>query len=285
MTNHPFESTGMVTNPGKVNRNIKLVSDYAKAQNITTEQAIRDLEKTYGEGLTTFKPILPVTEKADTFVDKMKKSGFGSHMGGAELFEQEYDPKLKRLVGKNRSTGLMRAIGGTADLLGLTDFDERGGGFLGMGDVSTRGFGKRPTDFELPTTVRKTLQDKIDIAQGSTNPYGDIDALVDANLKYQREMDKISRKGRAVDNAMEIANIQAQLPMYANYFKNLSTFKQQQLLDSEFAMQGMPKQEEERKRSSAERFAGEAIAIGNQYGKAVEGAKAGIRNPTATFSV
>ena len=52
-------------------------------------------------------------------------------------------------------------------------------------------------------------------------------------------MDKISRKGRVVDNAMEIANIQAQLPMYANYFKDLSTFKQQQILDSEFAKQKM----------------------------------------------
>ena len=98
-------------------------------------------------------------------------------------------------------------------------------------------------------------------------------------------MDKISRKGRVVDNAMEIANIQAQLPMYANYFKNLSTFKQQQLLDAEFAKQKMPDASEARKLSSATRFAGEATAIGNQYGKAVEGAKAGIRNPTATFSV
>jgi len=39
MTNHPFESTGMVTDPGKVTRNLKLVSDYAKAQNIPLSAA------------------------------------------------------------------------------------------------------------------------------------------------------------------------------------------------------------------------------------------------------
>ena len=48
MTNHPFESTGMVTDPGKVTRNLKLVSDYAKAQNIPLPAAIKDLERTDG---------------------------------------------------------------------------------------------------------------------------------------------------------------------------------------------------------------------------------------------
>ena len=37
----------MVTDPGKVKRNLKLVSDYADAQNITDEQAIKDLGKRY----------------------------------------------------------------------------------------------------------------------------------------------------------------------------------------------------------------------------------------------
>ena len=283
----------MVTDPGKVKRNLKLVSDYADAQNITDEQAIKDLGKRYD--LSTFKAVVPTSKKADTFVEKMKKTavsvpgpflGMTPQIGGAEFFEQEFDPKLNRLVAKDRPTGPARVVAGILDLPGLTDFDKRGGGFLGLGNQSLRGFGKKPTDYELPTTVKATLEQQIgDASDGGNNPYGDIDALVDANLRYQREMDKISRKGRVVDNAMEIANIQAQLPMYANYFKDLSTFKQQQLLDSEFAKQKMPDASEARKLSSATRFAGEATAIANQYGKAVEGAKAGIRNPTATFSV
>ena len=47
MTNHPFESTGMVTDPGKVTRNLKLVSDYAKKQNITTEQSNKGFRKSW----------------------------------------------------------------------------------------------------------------------------------------------------------------------------------------------------------------------------------------------
>ena len=279
MTNHPFESKGMVTDPGKVRRDLNLVSDYAKIQNIPLPTAVKDLERTYGKGLETFKPVIPEVQQSTR--GKVAQFLFGNPGAEQELVDG-------KLMAKNRQKGLGRFTSGLSDALtlNLTDFDQRGGGFLGLKDINPlSGLGGKPTDYELPTTVRKTLQDKIDIAQGSTNPYGDIDALVDANLRFQRGMDKISRKGRVIDNAMEIANIQAQLPLYANYFKDLSTFKQQQLLDAEFAKQKMPDASEARKLSSATRFAGEATAIGNQYGKAVEGAKAGIRNPTATFSV
>ena len=103
----------MVTDPGKVTRNLKLVSDYAKKQNITTEQAIKDLENR-GQDLSTYKAILPTTKKTDTFLDYMKKRGGLSvgiplQIGGAEYFEQEYDPNLGRLVGKNRPTGFKLA--------------------------------------------------------------------------------------------------------------------------------------------------------------------------------
>ena len=280
MTNHPFESKGMVTDPGKVRRDLNLVSDYAKIQNIPLPTAVKDLERTYGKGLETFKPVIPEVQQSTR--GKVAQFLFGNPGAEQELVDG-------KLMAKNRQKGLGRFTSGLSDALtlNLTDFDQRGGGFLGLKDINPlSGLGGKPTDYELPTTVKKTLQDRIsDTLDGGDNPYGDIDALVDANLRYQREMDKISRKGRFVDNAMEIANIQAQLPLYANYFKDLSTFKQQQLLDAEFAKQKMPDASEARKLSSATRFAGEATAIGNQYGKAVEGAKAGIRNPTATFSV
>ena len=270
----------MVTDPGKVRRDLNLVSDYAKIQNIPLPTAVKDLERTYGKGLETFKPVIPEVQQSTR--GKVAQFLFGNPGAEQELVDG-------KLMAKNRQKGLGRFTSGLSDALtlNLTDFDQRGGGFLGLKDINPlSGLGGKPTDYELPTTVKKTLQDRIsDTLDGGDNPYGDIDALVDANLRYQREMDKISRKGRVVDNAMEIANIQAQLPLYANYFKDLSTFKQQQLLDAEFAKQKMPDASEARKLSSATRFAGEATAIGNQYGKAVEGAKAGIRNPTGTFSV
>ena len=123
MTNHPFESTGMVTNPGKVTRNLKLVSDYAKKQNITTEQAIKDLENR-GQDLSTYKAVLPTTKKAEGFVDRIKKGGlrigglpYPIQIGGAEMFDQEYDPKLGRLVGKDRPTGFMGGVASLGDFL------------------------------------------------------------------------------------------------------------------------------------------------------------------------
>ena len=67
--------------------------------------------------------------------------------------------------------------------------------------------------------------------------------------------------------------------------KDLNTFKQQQLFDSELVKQSMPDAREARKLSSASRFAGELGAVGDAYAKAVTGAQAGIRQPTATFSV
>ena len=73
--------------------------------------------------------------------------------------------------------------------------------------------------------------------------------------------------------------------MYANYFKDLSTFKQQQILDSELIKQSMPDARERRKLSSATRFAGELGAVAGAYGTEAVGSKAGIRQPTATFSV
>ena len=59
--------------------------------------------------LSTFKAVVPTSKKADTFVEKMKKMavsvpgpfGMTPQVGGAEFFEQEFDPKLNRLVAKD----------------------------------------------------------------------------------------------------------------------------------------------------------------------------------------
>ena len=55
----------MVTDPGKVRRDLNLVSDYAKIQNIPLPTAVKDLERTYGKGLETFKPVIPESYSGD----------------------------------------------------------------------------------------------------------------------------------------------------------------------------------------------------------------------------
>jgi hypothetical protein len=79
--------------------------------------------------------------------------------------------------------------------------------------------------------------------------------------------------------------MQAQLPIYEALAKRTSTFKQQQLLDSELIKQSMPDARERRKLSSASRMAGELGAVAGAYGLAGDVASRGIRQPTATFSV
>ena len=248
MTNHPFESTGMVTDPGKVTRNLKLVSDYAKKQNITTEQAIKDLENR-GQDLTTYKAVLPTTKKAEGFVDRIKKGGlrigglpYPIQIGGAEMFDQEYDPKLGRLVGKDRPTGFMGGVASVTDFLsgGLTDLDQKGGGLFGLGKQSLRGFGKQPKDFELPTTVQKLLQDEIDVAEGNTGSATDTKEALDALVDYKKRINPLERKDRIFDTGLEMAAQRAQLPFIVNQMKDLSTFKQRQLLDAEKIKQSFP---------------------------------------------
>ncbi len=79
--------------------------------------------------------------------------------------------------------------------------------------------------------------------------------------------------------------MRANLPYIEEFNKRLSTFKQQQLLESELAKQSMPDARERRRVASATRFAGELGAVADAYAKAGEVAAKGIRNPTATFSV
>jgi hypothetical protein len=142
-------------------------------------------------------------------------------------------------------------------------------------------------DFFLPKSLTDTLalKDKAKQEKENFDPYADLDKLKEFNLDLIREQDKISRKGRLADTTLEMAIMRANLPYIEEFNKRLSTFKQQQLLESELAKQSMPDARERRRVASATRFAGELGAVADAYAKAGEVAAKGIRNPTATFSV
>ena len=111
----------------------------------------------------------------------------------------------------------------------------------------------RPQDYYLPTSITDRLAeaDKVKTEKENFNPYANLDDLLDYELKYKKATDAMDRKGRAADVGMEMAAMRAQLPYIANYMKDLSTFKQAQLLDAERAKQGMAKQIQERLGQSA----------------------------------
>ena len=227
--------------------------------------------------LKDLNPIAPEYKKNKSTLEKVDEllMGFGSPaevVGG-------------KVVGKNRPTGLNRFTTGIMpyELLGFTDFDQRGTFF---GKHSKSGFGGRPENYELPKEFKDLLQQRDkDKEEASKDPLDNIDKIGDAYLKYVQKADSISRKGRVLDNSIELANMQAQLPIYEALAKRTSTFKQQQLLDSELIKQSMPDARERRKLSSASRMAGELGAVAGAYGLAGDVASRGIRQPTATFSV
>ena len=108
-------------------------------------------------------------------------------------------------------------------------------------------------NYYLPKGITERLAeaDKVKTEKENFNPYANLDDLLDYELRYKKATDAMDRKGRAADVGMEMAAMRAQLPYIANYMKDLSTFKQAQLLDAERAKQGMAKQIQERLGQSA----------------------------------
>ena len=262
----------------------QLVSELAEFLQIPQKAALA----TAG-GAENLIPVVPVAKKADTFVEKMKKMGLGlfpipAQIGGAEYSEQVYDPKLKRLVGKDRPTGALGALASFLDAktFGLTDFDQKGGGLLGMGAKSLRGFGGQPTDFELSKTIKDQL--KTEIEEGSKNPVESTKEAAEAIIDFNTKMAGINRKNKLIDTALESAVMRANMPFITNTLKDITAYKQQQLLDAEAIKQGMPNAVQTRLLAADTGFKQQADAIANQYLAAVEGAKGGVFPRNVSFS-
>ena len=267
MTNHPFESTGMVTDPGKVTRNLKLVSDFAKRENITNEAAIKRLEDG-GYDLSTFKAITP---KPKTTSSKVAQFLFGNPGKEQELVDG-------KLMSKMRQKGLGRFTSGLTDALtlNLTDFDQRGGGFLGLSDINPiSGLGGKPTDYELPTSVQKSLKDELDLAEGLSGSAAETKEALDAIVEANKKLNPLARQNRVFDVGLEMAAQRAQLPFIVNQMKDLSTFKQRQLLDAEKIKQSFPNAIQARLLTADQGFKTQADAIAGQTDAATRFAQAG----------
>ena len=265
--------------------------DYQKDLGLSEAGTIRELARG-GYNIQDFIPVAPVTERADTFREKLQKSGlsylpFPLQVGGAQFNEQVYDPKRGVFVGKNRPTGPLGAFASYIDGLtyGLTDFDQLGGGLLGS-KKSLRGFGGKPTDYELPTSLKETLamQDKAKKEKESKDPLDNIDKILKAEKDYQKEMAPFNRKQRILDSAMEFLNYTLTSPKIFKDLRRETDYAVRRGLQAELRRQSMPDAMQARTLASQQGFATEAEAIAKQQQAATELAKAGIRPSTATFS-
>ena len=257
--------------------------DYRKDQGLSRKGALKSLGNIK---LSDLEVIAPTLEQPKTILGKV-----GQFLGmGTDPNTTETEVIGGKVVGARRPDNIIsRPLAGLLDFttFGILDTDQRGGLFGGKHSGSGYG-GRQNLDYMLPKAIRDELA-KADEPKkedkGSTNPLDNLDKIVDAELKYKSAADRISRKGRMLDSALDFANLQAQMPFYMRQLKDASTFKQQQLLDSELIKQSMPDAREARKLSSASRFAGELASVADAYSKAGTVAQGGIRQPTATFSV
>ena len=282
MSKHDLKGvdTSKVGNNKYVNYTFK---DYMEDQGLSKKGALKSLGNIK---LSDLQVIAPTLEQPKTIGGKVAQFlGMGTDPNTTET-----EVIGGKVVGARRPDNIItRPLAGLLDFttFGILDTDQRGGLFGGKHSGSGYG-GRQDLDYMLPKAMRDQLA-KADKPKkedkGSTNALDNIKEIYKAQMDYERQMDPFNRKGRALDSAMEFANLRTQMPFYMNQLKDLTTFKQQQLLDSELVKQSMPDAREARKLSSASRFAGELGAIADAYSKAGTVAQGGIRQPTATFSV
>ena len=247
------------------NKNVDYTfKDYLEDTGFTRTGGIKDLAGA-GIFLNELEPITPEAQPAgatQSLSGKVAQFLFGSSGSGQELVGG-------KLVSTDRPLGLGRFTSGLADALSLnlTDFDKRGGGFLGLKDVNPlSGLGVKPEDFILPNSVKEIMDKRKESKddKGSTNPVDNIDKIVDAELRYKKGADTQSRKGRVLDNALDFLSMRLQTPFIMDTLKDASTFKQQQLLDAERIKQGLPNAQQLRMQAASNAFATEAAAIAAQ---------------------
>ena len=199
------------------------------------------------------------------------------------------------LVDKDRPKGPMGLAAGFMDLFDPeADRDKLGG----MGQILPDGTYAYnpvggleefdPTDVSKlllnPSQKRKAEQRYKQETVGMGTPTDTIDDAMKAYFDYKKKSDTQSRKGRVLDNALEFINMRMQMPAIKKDLKDLTTFKQQQLLDAEAIKQGLPNAVQARALAAGADFAQQAQAIASQQDAATRFAQVGLRQPTATFS-
>ena len=286
-----FDLKGLDTGKIGGNKGVDLTfKEYQKKYGLTDKGTKRDLEAR-GYFLDDLNPIITTQDKTENFLRDfaplISTAGIPAVIanqmkGNKPVDASDLEVVGGRLVGKDRPMGLRGGIASLIDAgtFGATDLDKMGGGALqGLltgSQQSMQGYGQKFTgDYELPKLLKEQL--KGDQDEGSKDPLDNIDKILEANKKYEMEMDSFRRKGRGLDSAMEFANLQAQMPFYMNQLKDLTTFKQRQLLDAEKIKQGLPNAQQARLLAADQGFAQQAGAIAGQQDAATRFAGLGMQ--------
>ena len=222
MSKHDLKGvdTRKVGNNKYVNYTFK---DYMEDQGLSRKGALKSLGPNVK--LSDLQVIAPTLEQPKTIGGKVAQFlGLGTDPNTTET-----EVIGGKVVGARRPDNIIsRPLAGLLDFttFGILDTDQRGGLFGGKHSGSGYG-GRQDLDYMLPKAMRDQLA-KADEPKkedkGSTDPIGDIKAIYKEQMEYEKAMDPFKRKGRALDSAMEFANLRTQMPFYMNQLKDLTTF-------------------------------------------------------------
>ena len=250
--------------------------DFKKDRNLSDAGAIRELEA-QNIFLTDLEPIAPKIKQPKNILERVDQLLLG--------YNQPTEIVGGKVVGKNRPTGLDRFTMGIMpyELLGFTDFDQRGNLF-GKNELS--GYGGVPTNYELPKSFKESLalQDKAKKEKESKDPLDNIDKIIKAEKDYEKEMAPFRRGQRIQDAALEFLNYALTSPKIFKDLRRETDYAVRRGLQAELRRQSMPDAVQARMLAGSQGFATEAEAMAKQQEAATELAKAGIRPSTATFS-
>ena len=269
--------TSKIGNNKYVNYTLK---DFEEDQGVSRAGALELLGGVKLEGL---KPIAPTLKKPETIREKIR-SFLGKGPRGTET-----ELVGGKVVGKDRPDNIItRPLAGLIDFatFGVLDLDQRGNLFGGTHSVSGYGGGQE-LDYQLPKVIKDQLakaDEKSKVDEGSQNPVDNLMDVVKAQTEYEKIMDAHDRKGKILDAAIESANMRANMPFITNTMKDLSTFKQRQLLDAEKIKQALPNAQQARLLAADQGFKTQADAIANQQDAATRFAAVGMLPRSISFS-
>ena len=252
------------------------LEDFMKDRDLSRQGAIRDLEAR-DIFLTDLEPIAPKIKQPKNILERVDQLLLG--------YNQPTEIVGGKVVGKNRPTGLGRFTAGIMpyELLGFTDFDQRGNLF-GKNELS--GYGGVPTNYELPKSFKESLalQDKAKKEKESKDPVDNIPEIIKAEKDYEKEMAPFRRKGRILDAGLEFLNYALTSPKIFKDLRQQTDYAINRGLQAELRRQSFADAVQARDLAAGANFAQQAQAIADQTRAAAELAKLGIRQPTATFS-
>ena len=266
--------------------------EYQKMFGLSDKGTIRDLESR-NVFLQDLNPIITTQDKTDNFLRDfaplistagIPAVAINQLRGNKPVDASELEVVGGRLVGKDRPKGLRGGIASLIDAgtFGATDLDKMGGGplqgLLTGSQESMQGYGKKFTgDYELPKALKDAVKREQEEVSKDPLSTENLDKLLDYELKYKKATDAMDRKGRAADVAMEMAAYRAQMPFITQQMKDLSTFKQRQLLDAERIKQSLPNAVQSRLATADAGFATQAGAIAGQQDAATRFAGLGMQ--------